>query len=121
MVQNHQRVVRSLYLLGGVCLLTYLAILGTTGFTSNYRRVDVLHGDTKQSATRDKSIHKNLLLSETQCVDAFPRLTEEIGYAVSLGPFELPWREGIVLQAKIQDGEVEPLLSVQQEKSLGRS
>lgn len=48
----------------------------------------------------------NLLLTESQCKNLFPHLTKEIETAKSLGPFDLPFKNKVVLQAKIENGEV---------------
>lgn len=52
------------------------------------------------------SAFNDLLLTESQCAETFPGLIQEVETAKSLGPFDLPFRNKVVLQAKIQDDEV---------------
>lgn len=50
----------------------------------------------------------NLLLTEAQCETLFPGLAKEVETAKVLGPFDLPFKNKVVLQAKIEDDEVNP-------------
>lgn len=50
--------------------------------------------------------HDNLLLTESQCEYIFPGLTRQLDEARALGPFDLTFRNRVVLQGKIENGEV---------------
>jgi hypothetical protein len=49
---------------------------------------------------------EELSLTEAECSRAFPGLTKEVDDAVALGPFELKFRQGVLLQAKIESGRL---------------
>lgn len=50
--------------------------------------------------------HNNLSLNAAECARTFPGLTKEIDDFVSRGPFDLPFKIGVVLQGKVENGQV---------------
>lgn len=53
--------------------------------------------------------YHNLLFTEAQCKDIFPDLTGQLEEIRAQGTFELPFRNRVVLQGKIENGEVSPV------------
>lgn len=66
---------------------------------------------TSSTARQPNPEFDNLLLTESQCQALFPGLTFEIEREKSFGPFELPFKNRVVLQAKIENDEVKPMYS----------
>lgn len=54
----------------------------------------------------DSKVYHDLGLSEHECRHVFPELTKQIDDEVARGPFELPFRNGVVLQVRIENNQV---------------
>lgn len=50
--------------------------------------------------------HHTLHFTEAECRRIFPKLVTQLDEAQTQGPFELPFRNRVVLQGKIENGEV---------------
>lgn len=101
---RHRARLRSCILPGFTCLLIlHFFLIGWDG-------PDHLKADPARSNHgHDHPPHPdpdNLLLTEAECNQAFPGLAQEIEQAKALGPFDLPFKNKVVLQGRIENGEV---------------
>lgn len=87
------------------CLIVYIL------FARN-ERISLLDAEftpSNHDASHPRRIdYDNLFLDEAECARTFPGLAKEVDNFVSQGPFDLPFRPGVVLQGKIENNNVSP-------------
>lgn len=106
MASRHRARLRSCILPGFACLLFFLFLFTDWDGPGHLKPSSSPHDHSSPDPHSPHPDHDNLLLTEAECNSAFPGLTQEIEYAKALGPFHLPFKNKVVLQAKIENGEV---------------
>ncbi|KAI9167742.1 O-glucosyltransferase-like protein [Paramyrothecium foliicola] len=106
MAYNQRTKLPSIILLCIVFVLLYQLSSGfseTKNFTSRREK----HSHSSSPPPKDtRKVDDILTLTAADCSVTFPGLTKEVDDAVAQGPFELPFKNGIVLQAKLESGQL---------------
>lgn len=91
-----------------LCLVAIATLFFTSVLSPNYGTSASSSSSTKPATAKNHRHDRfhNLLLSEAQCKATFPKLTQQLEEMKALGPFDLNFRNRVVLQGKIENGEV---------------